>query len=256
VNQRELAPSFSAGLRAALINHIDTEMAPPALRRRALWIGLAIAGGIGLLGGAGVATAAILTQPGGTQVAALTSPVTATHTGTATVELGHAPRGATNIRISLVCLSAGTFTFPDGARVTCSDSDATEPVRLRTSGYSIPVTANQHSVTITTGPDATWTLTATYASEHITSWATNPHGDTYGVINTDGTPDLIAVVATNRKEGYVFATDLAHADGSDQNFTSPEQALKWQRERQGKTMSIPVYLADGTTRIGTFEIAG
>lgn len=256
MNQPELRPGFSAGLRAALVNRIDTEMSPVARRRRTLWIGVAIVGGIGLLGGAGVATAAILTQPGGTQVAELISPVTATHTGTATVELGHAPRGTTDIRLSLVCLTAGTFTFPGGAGVSCSDADVTEPVRLRTTGYSIPLTANQHSVTITTSPAATWTLTATYASEHITVWATNPRGDTYGAINTHGTPDLIAVIATNGKEGYVFATDLAHADGSDQHFTSPAQALKWQRDRQGKTISIPVYLSDGTTRIGAFEISG
>ncbi len=203
-----------------------------------------------------MAAAAILNQPGGTQVAELTSPVTTTHTGTATVELGHAPRGATHIRMNLVCLSAGTFTFPDGASMSCSATDATQPARYRTSEYSIPLTAKQHSVTITTSPEATWTLTATYASEHVTAWATNPRGDSYGAINGNGTPDLIAVIATNGKEGYVFATDLAHADGSDQNFTSPDQARKWQRDRQGKTISIKVYLSDGTTRIGTFGIAG
>lgn len=256
MNQLELPPRFSADLRAALINRIDKEMAPAARRRRALWMGLLIVGGIGLLGGAGVAAAAILTQPGGTEVTELTSPVTATRTGTATVELGHAPRGATNIRISLVCLSAGTFSFPDGASVSCSDSDATGPVQNRTTKYSIPLKANRDSVTITTSPDATWTLTATYASERVTAWATNSRGYSYGVMNENGTPDLIAVIATNRKQGYIFATDLAHADGSDQNFTSPEQALKWQRERQGKTFSITVYLSDGTTPIGTFEIAG
>lgn len=256
MNQPELRPGFSDGLRAALVNRIDTEMAPAARRRRTLWIGVAIVGGIGLLGGAGVATAAILTQPGGTQIAELTSPVTATHTGTATVELGHAPRGTTDIRLSLVCLTAGTFTFPGGAGWSCSDADMTKPVRLRTTGYSLPLTANQHSVTITTSPTATWTLTATYASEHITAWAINPRGNTYGALNGNGTPDLIAVIATNGKEGYVFASDLAHADGSDQHFTSPAQALKWQQDRQGKTFSIPVYRSDGTTRIGAFEISG
>lgn len=254
MNQLEMPPSFSAGLRAALINRIDKEVAPAARRRRTLSVGLAIVGGV-VLGGAGVATAAILTQPGGTEVAELTSPVIATRTGTSTVELGAAPRGATNIRISLVCLSAGSFTFSDGANVTCSDADASEPVRLRTTEYSIPLTADQHSVTITTSPAATWTLTATYASEHVTPWATNPGGDSYGVMNGNGTPDLIAVIATNGRSGYVFATDLAHADGTDQNFTSPEQALDWQRERQGKTIIIAVYMSDGMTQVGEFEIA-
>lgn len=256
MNQVQLPPKFSADLREALINRIDAEMAPRARRRRALWMGLIVAGGVGLLGGAGVATAAFLIQPGGVEVAELMTPFSVTRTGTATVQLGDAPEGATNIRLSLVCLSAGTFSFPDGASVSCSDSDATGPVRLRTTTHSIPLESNQNSVTINTSSDATWTLTATYSSERVTDWAVNSNGYSYGAMNENGTPDLIAVIATNGKQGYVFAADLAHADGSDQNFTSPEQALKWQRERQGKTFSITVYLSDGKTPIGTFTIAG
>ncbi|MCU1581511.1 MAG: hypothetical protein JWO01_899 [Microbacteriaceae bacterium] len=256
MNQHEMPPVFSAELRSALVDRIDAEMAPAARRRRALWTGLAILGGLGILGGAGAATAAILTQPGGTEVAAVAGSVTAIHTGTATVELGQAPQGATNIRMSLVCLSDGSFTFPDGASVSCSATDVMRPERNRTSGYSIPLKANQHSVTITASPGATWNLTATYTNEKVTPWATNANGDSYGVINDNGTPELIAVIATNEKEGYVYATDLAHADGSDQNFTSPDQALEWQRDRAGKTVTITVYLSDGTTPIGKFEVGG
>jgi hypothetical protein len=256
VNQREVPPAFSAGLRSALVDRIEAEMAPAARRRRALWTGFAIIGGLGLLGGAGAATAAMLTFPGGTQVAELAGSVTATRTGTATVELGHAPPGSTNIRMTLVCLSAGSFAFPDGASVSCFAADMGRPARLRTSEYSIPLKTNQHSLKITTSPEATWRLTATYTNEKITPWAVNANGDSYGVINDNGTPDLISVIATNEKQGYVYATDLAHADGSDQNFTSPDQALKWQREREGKTVTITVYLSDGTTRIGEFAVRG
>lgn len=256
MNHVELPPRFSADLRAALINRIETEMAPAARRRRTLWMGLIFAGGIGLLGGTGVAAAALLTQPGETEVADLAAPVTATRTGTSTVELGDVPKEATNIRINLVCLSAGTFTFPGGANLSCTDSDASSPARLRTAWYSIPLEANQDSVTITTSRDATWTLTATYASERVTDWATNSGGYSYGVMNDNGTPDLIAVIATNGKQGYIFATDLDRADGRDQKFTSPEEAMNWQRDRQGKTFSITVYLSDGKTPIGTFDIAG
>jgi hypothetical protein len=247
---------FGAALRSALVDRIDTEMAPAARRRRALWTGLAVIGGLGIIGGAGGATAAILTLPGGTEVAAVAGSVTAIRTGTATVELGHPPQGATNIRMSLVCLSAGTIAFPDGASASCSATDMEQPARYRTSRYSIPLKANQHSVTITASPGATWSLTATFTNEKVTPWATNANGDSYGVINDIGTPDLIAVIATNEKQGYVYATDLAHADGSDQNFTSPEQALEWQRERAGKTVTITVYLSDGTTPIGEFQVAG
>jgi hypothetical protein len=256
VNQAEIPPVFGAALRSALLDRIDAEMAPAARRRRAMWTGLAIIGGLGIIGGAGAATAAILTLPGGTEVAAVAGSVTAIRTGTATVELGDPPQVATNIRMSLVCLSAGSFAFPDGASASCSAADVKQPERYRTSGYSIPLKANQHSVTITASPGATWSLTATYTNEKVTPWATNADGDSYGVINDNGTPELIAVIATNEKQGYVYATDLAHADGSGQNFTSPEQALEWQRERAGKTVTITVYLSDGTTPIGEFQVAG
>jgi hypothetical protein len=256
VNQREIPPVFGTGLRSALVDRIEAEMAPATRRRRALWTGLAILGGLGILGGAGAATATILTLPGGTEVAAFAGSVTAIRTGTATVELGHAPPGATNIRMSLVCLSAGSFAFPDGASASCSAADMKQPERYRTSGYSIPLKTNQHSVTITASPGATWSLTATFTNEKVTEWAVNAEGHSYGAINDHGTPDLIAVIATNEKQGYVLATDLAHADGSDQNFTSPDQALEWQRDRAGKTVTITVYLSDGTTPIGEFEIKG
>jgi hypothetical protein len=198
----------------------------------------------------------MLTLPGGTQVAELAGSVTATRTGTATVELGHAPQGSTNIRMTLVCLSAGTIAFPDGASVSCFAADMKQPERYRTFGYSIPLKTDQHSMTITASPGVTWRLIATYTNEKVTPWAVNARGDSYGVINDNGTPDLIAVTATNEKQGYVYAADLAYADGSGQNFTSPEQALEWQRERAGKTVTITVYLSDGTTPIGEFTVGG
>lgn len=60
-------------------------------------------------------------------------------------------------------------------------------------------------------------------------------------------PDLIAVIATNGKEGYVkktdFFPDLPH---------NPKEALE--QEAANTDSVIPVYKTDGVTVIGDFEL--
>jgi hypothetical protein len=55
-------------------------------------------------------------------------------------------------------------------------------------------------------------------------------------------------VATG-KDGYVYAADL---DGPTP--TSPADALAQQEARHDKPRTIPVYEADGQTRIGVFRV--
>ena len=64
-------------------------------------------------------------------------------------------------------------------------------------------------------------------------------------------PDLVAAVATNGREGYVYAKDLESPTPS-----SPVEAARWQEEHTGDVDSIPVYLADGETVIGEFRLGG
>ena len=114
----------------------------------------------------------------------------------------------------------------------------------------------QTSVTITASPEASWTLTAEWTSATTTPWGKNSRGQTFGAQNSEGTPDLIAVEATNGKLGYVVATQLADADGdtASRSFTSPAQALAWQKAHQGLKAVIPVYKSNGTTRVGVFAV--
>ncbi|KTS13628.1 hypothetical protein RSA3_03915 [Microbacterium testaceum] len=84
--------------------------------------------------------------------------------------------------------------------------------------------------------------------------AVNDRGQTYGSAGAGEEPDLIAVVATNGRQGYVDADELADATGSSQNFTSPEEALRWQEERAGRAVVVPVFLSDGVTRVGDFVV--
>lgn len=257
MNAPTMPEQFSTALRAALLDRIDHELAPAARKRHRLWVGIGVLSGVGLLAGAGAATAAFLGLPGSTQVIPLADAVLQTHTGTATIQLGAAPDGATNVSLTLTCESAGSFAFPDGATLTCSTTDLTNDEKYRSAGYSIPLNPGDSSVTITTSPDATWTVTAAYTNETVTDLAENANGDTYGVQGGGAQePDLIAVVATNGREGYVYKDELAAIDGTNEDFASPEEALAWQKEREGKTFSIHVYLPDGETIIGQFDITG
>lgn len=59
-------------------------------------------------------------------------------------------------------------------------------------------------------------------------------------------------------DGYVLKSDLEDANGTTamNGFTSPEDAILWQEAEGGKVHTIPVYLTDGTTVIGTFTVGG
>lgn len=125
-------------------------------------------------------------------------------------------------------------------------------------GYSIPLATGQHTITITADSAVRWTKSVTYVIQTITNWAINEQGESYGVQNANGTPDLVAVIATNGKTGYAHSADLADADGTQAAtaFKNPEEALAWQRAHKGMSFSVPVYESDGTTLLGEFIIGG
>jgi hypothetical protein len=256
VKELRVDERFSAALRAELISQVQNTRSTRARRRTKVWLGLGALAGAGLLGGVGAAAAGLFTLPGGEQVTALTAPVTETHTGTATVELGAAPKGATGIDIELTCLSPGHFEFADGTTSTCTTVDVGTPQAW--TGTTFPLAPGQESVTIRTGPETRWQLTAKYVNQETTDWGQNARGDTYGVGNANGMPDLIAVIATNGRSGYAYRTDLEEANGTaaSKTFKSPEEALAWQEARRGETFSVPVYEANGETIIGEFVING
>ena len=75
-------------------------------------------------------------------------------------------------------------------------------------------------------PEARWRLVATYASVTTTPWKVNASGQTYGAQNQHGIPDLVAVVATNHRTGYVYASQLFTAPP-----TNPGQAVAGEQIR-------------------------
>jgi len=236
---------FAADLRAALIDHVQTAS---ARKRRRQWRIAAITAVTVLAGSGGVAAAAatgVLPLPGADRVTPLATPVDFTGVGTQSVPLGTPPASTTTIDIKLSCLTAGTFSTADGSSMECSADDAS---RQATMVWHLATQRGQHSTTITADAGERWRLVATYSTVATTAWGVNADGLTYGVANDHGTPDLIAVFATNGKTGYVYAKSL-----DEPSPANPSQALQWQNSPL-VTVRLPVYEPDGKTLIGEFDM--
>ncbi|XAS72752.1 peptidase M56 family protein [Micrococcaceae bacterium Sec5.1] len=250
MKQLHVDDHFSDALRAELVSQVKKETLSAKRRRTRVWLGTGALAGAGLLG-IGAAAAGLFFIPGSEKVTPLASPVTTTYAGTATVELGTPPEGTTGIQIELRCLTPGRFEFPDGASSSCSDVDAASD-RVGWSGYTIALTPGQDSITIKADPEARWQLTAEYVKQERTPLGINAKGETYGVESQEnGSPDLIAVMATNGQSGYAYASDLY--DGPMPS--SPEDAIKnFNTARPPR--EIPVFQSDGETQIGVFMASG
>ena len=250
---REMDPVFASTLREALIANVERT---PRLRRRWRWrLGIGVCAGSVFVGGGVALAAGVFSPPGAPLDTQLGNIIVVTRTGSATIDIGPAPATATNVSLTLTCLSVGTFDFPDGSSMTCSPPLST----AAGSGQStevIPLQPGQHMVTIDTSANASWTLQAMYVNRVTTSWGTNASGQTYGVTNQNGTPDLVAVsIDQGKVQGYVKASDINCASG---NYVvhSPAQALAWDAASKNRNISIPVYESDGKTVIGVFVIDG
>ena len=234
---------FAWSLRGALVEHVQ---AAPARRRRTRWRA-AVGGVLGavIVGGGVAAAAGVLPFQGADVVTPLAPAVTVTGSGTQTVELGAPPVGATVISISLTCLTEGRFFTADGANMECSAADAGS----QTMGWKLPVQPGQQSTVIRAGTGERWRLIAAYSSVTTSMWGVNADDQTYGVANAKGTPDLLAVIATNGRSGYVYSRDLQ----------APAPTALQTGAPTGKPIVLPVYTSDGHTMIGEFitnEAAG
>ncbi|MFM6850869.1 MAG: hypothetical protein ACKOVB_17390 [Terrabacter sp.] len=111
----------------------------------------------------------------------------------------------------------------------------------------------QDTLTITAGEDTSWRITTRYISTRVTAWGVNAKGETYGVMNDQGEPDLQLVVATNGRAGYAYTQDLNNAGGPPP--TDPTQA-KERSKALSAGVPVPVYQSDGDTVIGQFIVGG
>jgi hypothetical protein len=220
--------------------------------------GAVIGLGVGLSVGGGVAVATGVfsqQQPGAPSDTQLGQVVTVSRTGSATIDLGPAPHRATDVSLTLTGLTVGIFHFPDGSSLGCSQSDLSQDPYGCQAIEVVPLHTGQHTISITTSAGASWKLQAMYINRVITPWKTNALGETYGVPNVHGFPDLIAVSFDNGKGGgFVKSTDMNCAMSDGRPPTSPAQALSRQKALDGRSLSVPVYKSDGKTKIGIYYV--
>lgn len=189
--------------------------------------------------------------PGATTAIELSEPVAVTRTGTSTVDLGSRPDGATAANVSVVCLTAGRIAYPDGASLVCDDpASESEIADPRSANYAlIDLDPGQTSLRFQAKAEVGWKVLANYVRTETSEWGVNAKGETFGVQRHNKSPDLIAVVTTDGKQGYAYVKDL---DGPMP--TSPADALAQQEADEGRSRSVPVYESDGETIIGEHAI--
>ena len=246
----EMDPIFTAALREVLVATVEDT---PRVRRQWRWrVGTGMFLGVTLVAGGVALASGVFSPPGAPVDSPLGNVVTATRTGTATIDIGAPPATATDVSLALTCLTVGTFYFPNGSSMSCDSADMTHtPPSGGPASEVVPLTAGVDTVTITTSPNATWTLQAMYVNQVTTPWGVNASGETYGVTNQNGTPDLIAVIINQGStNGYVKESDLNCAGGGDP--ASRAEALAWEKASQNRNISIPVYKSDGVTVVGVF----
>jgi len=243
----EMDHIFTAALREVLVATVrDT----PRARRRWRWrAGTGVFLGLTVVAGGAALASGVFSLPGAPVNSPLGNVVTASRTGTATIDLGVPPATTTDVSLALTCLTVGTFYFPNGSSMSCNAADvAHTPPIDRQASEVVPLTVGVDTVTIKTSANASWTLQAIYVNQVTTPWGINANGETYGVANQHGTPDLIAV--DQGIPGYVKASDLNCAAGGD--VKSPAEALAWDKVSQNRNISVPVFQSDGVTVIGSF----
>ena len=232
-------PTTAEALRAQLVDYVAASRPRNGRRRvRTASIVLLIAGV------AGTSTAVAVDQlrsPGDDLVTQLTDPVNGTRTGSGVVELEDAPPGADHLSIQLVCMSPGTFVVKTGPTLTCGAGE----VGTATS-WTEQLRETKPSFSIETDSGARWRVSISFASVTTTPWETNAAGETFGIPNKNGTPDLVAVTATNGRNGFVHSADLLGPVPAN-----PAEALEEQAHRSA-SIEFPVVTSDGVTQIGKF----
>ncbi len=282
----EFSEARSAAMRAQLEDAVSLNPRPATSRAHRWATGTALLV-LGLVTGGAVSAAAVTSLqpspvreaqaadqieappgvlPGMPIVSLLGEPANYEITGEITLELPAPPDGATHLRTTVTCLTAGGVSWgtdPSGNNPSlyCRSDDVAAG-----SGWGsmdFPLVADAGAFFASTGPEGRALLVAQYVNYVPTALGRNASGETYGAAWEGLEPDLVAVegVAPDGSSivGYARATDL-NAFGPEWPAmpAGPEQALEWQRERDEKYpdgWEISVYAPDGRTVLGTFHIS-
>jgi len=285
----EFSEQRSAAIRAGLIAEVAAQQ-----RQRPHWwraVGLVT---VGVLAGAGAASAAFAAGggapiahpavtptatnsdgpipappgvvPGTPIISLLGSPRSLVVDHSSSMDISTGPEAATHVRVTVTCLTAGTTTFGTDAGGNnpsshCDEADLARSPSLAWMDFEIP--SSRGRLYFTTSPAAKAAVSVQFVNQVPTRFGVNANGETYGAISdTQGQPDLVWMSGTDNTgqdiAGYGRSADLdAFSPDHPGQPTSPAEAVRLQAERDQKYPNgwdVPLYKSDGETQIGTFHI--
>jgi hypothetical protein len=260
---RSTAPQSarSEAIRDALVEHVS-QAKPGRTRARRWLIGGAAFGGLVIAGGGIAYATGVFTPQGADIITPLTNAVIQEGSGSAVIDLGARPQGTSGIEVTVFCLTPGTVEVAGWGSIMCGSVDVG---REHKSWGAIqdPAAAALTTVTVTADPDMRWHIEAVYINVEQNEWGVNANGETYGVSNDRGDPDLIRAEGTapdgSRVVGYIRATQATGGSPLHDYAlpANPEQAIAWQDENARvypNGWDIPLFESDGVTQIGVFRI--
>ena len=185
--------------------------------------------------------------------------------GTTTIVLGSAPTGATHVRVSVSCMTAGEtrWGIDPGGNNPGSSCRTDDLAGASAAYFDFSLESSPAALYIDAAAGVQSIVTYQYVNYVQTVWGVNARGETFGVEKegTDG-PDLTAVTGENSLgetvEGYARRSELM-GFGPDwpEMPSTPEEALAWQEERAMRYPTgwdVVIYESDGITPIGVFHV--
>lgn len=206
----DMHPDTAAAIRSEL-SAIGTRHSNLQRRQRRARIAVSIAAVAAVAVTTSAAALVVAGLPGTTTTAAVGRTTTVTHTGPARVDIGDAPEGAGAVIVEVTCRNdVGMVTVP-----TAGQGASGVHCRMRQTMRVVDGRLPEHGTTtfsVEASAGTRWTATLQYATAVTSAWGVNGRGQTYGVPNASGQPDLVPATADNGRKGWIRSTDV---DGGD-----------------------------------------
>lgn len=223
-------------------------------RRRRVLLGI---GGFTLaavLVGGGGAVAGVWHLPGQPIDAVTSGWTTIEGTGPTVVDLGTAPAGSTWLSLRFSCQSAGhlELTLGGGTSVGTDCTAAMAADDWSSSGSpTFALEPGDPELTVTADPGMRWSTDYRFLARQWSPWKTNARGQTYGVSNELGDPDLRAVEDLDGNIAYIESkVDREWPSDAPTNGSSQAEYDAYNAKHANDVRSIPAYESDGVTVIG------
>jgi len=199
----DMQPETVAAIRAELAA-IGTGHSGLQRRQRRARVTASLVGVVAVAVSTSAAAVVVAGLPGTTTTTRTGAITTVTRTGPALVDLGRAPDGAGAVVVDIACISR-----TGAVQVATEDGTTAEAVhcghggtgRLHVTDGALPADGSSRFA-VDASPGTTWRAVLQYATSVTSAWATNARGQTYGVENAHGHPDLVPITTDDGRTGW------------------------------------------------------